>query len=33
MHAFGPGNGLFGGALINVLQINLALRHRYGAPS
>lgn len=32
-HAFSPGNGLFGGPLINVLQMNLALRQRYGAPS
>ncbi len=32
-HAFSPGDGLFGGPLINVLEINLALRQRYGAPA
>lgn len=32
-HAFSPGNGLFGGPMINVLEINLALRKRFGAPS
>jgi potassium-transporting ATPase KdpC subunit len=29
---FSPGGGLFGVPLINVLQMNLALRERYGAP-
>jgi len=32
-HAFGPGAGLFGQPIVNVLEINLALRGRYGAPS
>jgi potassium-transporting ATPase KdpC subunit len=32
-HAFSPGGGLFGDPIVNVLQINLALRNRYGAPS
>jgi potassium-transporting ATPase KdpC subunit len=32
-HAFSPGNGLFGEPIVNVLEINLALRSRYGAPS
>jgi potassium-transporting ATPase KdpC subunit len=32
-HAFSPGGGLFGDPIINVLEINLALRNRYGAPS
>ena len=32
-HAFSPGNGLFGEAMINVLEVNLDLRTRYGAPS
>ncbi len=27
-----PGGGLFGGPIINVLEMNLALRNRYGAP-
>jgi potassium-transporting ATPase KdpC subunit len=31
--AFSPGDGLFGDPIVNVLQINLALRNRYGAPS
>jgi potassium-transporting ATPase KdpC subunit len=31
-HQFSPGGGLFGGPLVNVLEINLALRTRYGAP-
>jgi potassium-transporting ATPase KdpC subunit len=30
--AFSPGGGLFGGPIVNVLQMNLALRSRYGAP-
>jgi potassium-transporting ATPase KdpC subunit len=32
-HAFSPGAGLFGEPIVNVLEINLALRSRYGAPS
>jgi potassium-transporting ATPase KdpC subunit len=32
-HAFSPAGGLFGGPIINVLEMNLALRNRYGAPS
>jgi potassium-transporting ATPase KdpC subunit len=32
-HAFSPGGGLFGEPLVNVLEINLALRQRYGAPA
>ena len=32
-HAFSPGEGLFGEAIVNVLEINLALRERYGEPS
>ena len=32
-HAFSPGGGLFGEPIVNVLEINLALRNRYGAPS
>jgi K+-transporting ATPase ATPase C chain len=32
-HAFSPGDGLFGGRIVNVLEINLALRKRFGAPS
>lgn len=32
-HSFSPGDGLFGEPMINVLQINLALRKRFGAPS
>lgn len=31
-HQFSPGGGLFGGPLVNVLEVNLALRTRYGAP-
>jgi potassium-transporting ATPase KdpC subunit len=31
--AFSPGHGLFGRPVVNVLQMNLALRKRYGAPS
>jgi K+-transporting ATPase ATPase C chain len=31
--AFAPGDGLFGEKLINVLQVNLELRNRYGAPA
>jgi potassium-transporting ATPase KdpC subunit len=32
-HAFSPGAGLFGEPIINVLQMNLELRKRYGATS
>jgi potassium-transporting ATPase KdpC subunit len=32
-HSFSPGGGLFGVPLVNVLEVNLALRARYGAPS
>jgi K+-transporting ATPase c subunit len=32
-HAFSPGGGLFGEAIVNVLEVNLALRERYGEPS
>ena len=32
-HAYSPAGGLFGGPIINVLEMNLALRNRYGAPS
>ncbi len=32
-HAFSPGGGLFGEPIVNVLDVNLALRGRYGAPS
>jgi potassium-transporting ATPase KdpC subunit len=32
-HAFSPGGGLFGEPIVNVLQVNLDLRTRYGAPS
>jgi potassium-transporting ATPase KdpC subunit len=32
-HSFSPGDGLFGVPLVNVLEVNLALRERYGAPS
>jgi len=31
--AFAPGGGLFGEAIVNVLQVNLELRQRYGAPT
>jgi potassium-transporting ATPase KdpC subunit len=31
--AFSPGAGLFGEPIVNVLQINLGLRKRYGAPA
>jgi potassium-transporting ATPase KdpC subunit len=31
--AFAPGGGLFGEPIVNVLQINLELRQRYGAPA
>lgn len=31
-HQFSPGGGLFGGPLVNVLEINLALRAKYGTP-
>lgn len=30
--SFAPMNGLFGEKMVNVLQINLQLRDRYGAP-
>ena len=32
-HAFSPGAGMFGEAIVNVLEINLAMRSRYGEPS
>ena len=32
-HAFAPMHGLWGEKLINVLEVNLELRQRYGAPS
>jgi K+-transporting ATPase ATPase C chain len=32
-HAFSPGGGLFGEAIVNVLEVNLVLRERYGEPS
>jgi potassium-transporting ATPase KdpC subunit len=32
-HAFSPGGGLFGERLVNVLEVNLALRHRYSTPA
>jgi len=32
-HAFSPGGGLFGEPIVNVLDVNLALRSRYGEPS
>jgi potassium-transporting ATPase KdpC subunit len=32
-HAFAPGDGLFGEKLINVLDVNLALRKKYGEPT
>jgi potassium-transporting ATPase KdpC subunit len=32
-HTFSPGGGLFGESIVNVLEVNLALRNRYGAPS
>jgi K+-transporting ATPase ATPase C chain len=31
--AFSPGGGLFGEPIVNVLELNLELRKRYGAPS
>jgi potassium-transporting ATPase KdpC subunit len=31
--SFSPGGGLFGVPIVNVLEVNLALRERYGAPS
>jgi K+-transporting ATPase ATPase C chain len=32
-HAFSPGGGLLGEPILNVLEVNLELRKRYGAPS
>lgn len=32
-HAFSPGGGLFGVPIVNVLELNLELRKRYGEPS
>jgi K+-transporting ATPase ATPase C chain len=32
-HAFSPGGGLFGEPIVNVLEVNLELRKRYGAPA
>jgi potassium-transporting ATPase KdpC subunit len=32
-HAFSPGGGLFGEPIVNVLELNLDLRKRYGTPS
>jgi K+-transporting ATPase ATPase C chain len=32
-HAFTPGGGLFGEPIVNVLEVNLELRKRYGPPS
>jgi K+-transporting ATPase ATPase C chain len=31
--AFSPGGGLFGEPIVNVLELNLELRNRYGAPA
>ena len=31
-HAYAPMNGLFGEEMVNVLQLNLELHNRYGAP-
>ncbi len=31
--AFSPGGGLFGEPIVNVLQLNLELRNRYGSPT
>jgi potassium-transporting ATPase KdpC subunit len=31
-HVFSPGAGLFGEPIVNVLEMNLSLRNRYGAP-
>ncbi len=32
-HTISPGDGLFGEPMVNVLELNLALRERFGAPS
>ncbi len=32
-HTFSPGDGLFGEPMVDVLQLNLALRNRFGPPS
>jgi K+-transporting ATPase c subunit len=32
-HVFSPGNGQFGEPIVKVLEVNLDLRKRYGAPS
>jgi K+-transporting ATPase ATPase C chain len=31
-HTFAPGGGLFGAPMVNVLELNLELRKRFGEP-